>query len=62
MLYLVIAAIIGEILYLLMRNPNGLDFRGREFSDALHDRELKLERRRKEARQAVEAGPRHRAA
>ncbi|QKT06578.1 hypothetical protein HUN08_04770 [Gordonia sp. X0973] len=63
MLYVIAAAaVIGEAIYLLMHNPNGLDFRNREFADALHDRELRRERERKAARHALEAGAAHHAA
>ncbi|MFT3899346.1 MAG: hypothetical protein QM728_03755 [Gordonia sp. (in: high G+C Gram-positive bacteria)] len=57
-----IAAVVGEALFLLLRDTNGLDYRAREFSAALHDREVRHDREVKAARRALQAGPRHRVA
>lgn len=62
MIYLLIAAVVGEVIFLLTRNHNGLDFRAREFSAALADREYQRDAQRRQARRALDPAPRHRAA
>lgn len=62
MIYLLIIAVVGEVLFLTLRDSHGMDYRAREFSDALHDREVRREREAKQARRAVEARQQHRVA
>lgn len=53
MLYFAIAAVTG-LLYFWLHDPSGLDYRAREFSRALAEREYERDRQRRQARRALE--------
>ncbi|GED97133.1 hypothetical protein [Gordonia crocea] len=62
MIYLVITTVAITVALVLHDFSHGLDFRSREFADALAERERRIEARRNEARRALATDPHQHAA